>query len=48
MTSGERSVRSEMEGEVAVVTLARPDKRNALDVAMLESIREAQLSAESS
>ena len=47
MTSGERSVRSEMQGEVAVVTLARPDKRNALDVAMLESIREAQLLAES-
>ena len=48
MTSGERSVVSEMQGEIAVVTLARPDKRNALDVAMLESIREAQKSAESS
>jgi len=48
MTSGERSVVSEMNGEVAVITLARPDKRNALDVSMLESIRDAQRAAESS
>jgi len=48
MTSGERSVVSEMNGEVAVITLARPDKRNALDVAMLQSIRDAQRDAESS
>jgi enoyl-CoA hydratase len=47
MTSGERSVVSEMNGEVAVITLARPDKRNALDVSMLEAIRDAQLAAES-
>jgi len=48
MTSGERSVVSEMNGEVAVLTLARPEKRNALDVSMLESIRVAQRAAESS
>lgn len=48
MTSGERSVVSEMNGEVAVLTLARPEKRNALDVSMLESIRDAQRAAESS
>jgi len=48
MTSGERSVVSEMNGEVAVLTLARPEKRNALDVSMLESIRDAQRDAESS
>jgi len=47
MTNGERSVVSEMNGEVAVVTLARPDKRNALDLATLESIRDAQRAAES-
>jgi enoyl-CoA hydratase len=47
MTSGERSVVSEMNGEVAVITLARPDKRNALDVSMLEAIRDAQRAAES-
>ena len=47
MTNGERSVVSEMNGEVAVVTLSRPDKRNALDLATLESIRDAQRAAES-
>ena len=47
MTSGERSIVSEMIGEVAVVTLARPEKRNALDVPMLRSIRDAQRAAES-
>jgi enoyl-CoA hydratase len=46
MTNGERSVRTDMQGEVAVVTLARPDKRNALDVATLTAIREAQREAE--
>ena len=37
-TVSEEHVRIEVADHVAVVTLARPDKHNALDVAMLEAI----------
>ena len=45
MTNGRSGVDIQTRNDVVIVTLNRPDKRNALNLAMLEGLRRAQLAA---